>query len=230
MRIFVFSDWHGGFDELNEPEERRWRMMSELLADPPAVLINAGDHSNWGETPAEFYVMMKEVAASGTKLLHVFGNHENGPARAEFAMRLPESSDLTGKAHIAEGVMYYGFDVEGYLYNDNGPFRPQEDLIDLVTKEFARCRPPMRIFVSHEAALAYRSKKKHPVPVGHHYIQDILEATQPDFHICGHYHEPGNEPYFQKAGRSIIVNPGPYGCFLEQDKNEGVRNQCSTTL
>jgi predicted phosphodiesterase len=220
LRIFAFADWHGGWDWSGAPEEAKWRLFERIEEAAPDVVISVGDHTVWSRVPPEFYERMAEAATRGARLMHVFGNHESGGPRLDYAHLLPQSADLTHTVVRLGEAIYYGYDVESWSLSDElarcgDPWLPGRRLIGKVVEAIRLVKPKFRIMACHEPPEGYISKARHSCRIGDPVVRKILDETVPTLCLAGHLHEPEGRTHTLEMGRTLVVNPGPYGTLVE---------------
>jgi hypothetical protein len=199
MKILAFSDIHGDSAAIEKLKKR----VKEGKID---VLVCAGDVSFFG---SGLSLILKNFD-SGIPLIIVPGNHETNSQLNSFKEKFMHN--IHQKSLKIESVLFLGC--------GGSSFTPFNTPFEMSEKQFAASISKLKtedhklkiILVTHEPP--YKTKLDF---LGEHFgsksIRKFIEKHQPDYCICGHFHEC--EGLNDKIGRTIVINPGPKGKVIE---------------
>ena len=199
MRLLAFSDLHGDSDTI----EKLKKKAKEEKAD---AFVCAGDISFFGSNLSS---IIKSFSI-GIPLIIVPGNHETN------------SQLNSSKEKFMHNIHQRSFKIGSVLFLGCGgsSFTPFNTPFEMSEKEFTKAISKLKmqdhklkvILLTHEPP--YGTKLDY---IGEHAgsksIRKFVDKHQPDYNICGHFHE--NEGLKDKVGRTITINPGPKGRIIE---------------
>ena len=193
MRILAFTDIHANKRALAELGRR---------ATQADVILCAGDVSEFGMDLLETL----EIMNSWNKPIYIIhGNHEDESILADVNQDFPNIEFVHGKEIVTQGIIITGWGGGGFALED-----PR--LATFAKKLQAK---PNRILMfhgpPHGTAVDYIDRIDRFV--GCKTRRAVIEKLQPFLVVSGHIHETFNRQ--DKIGRSIVINPGPLGKFVE---------------
>jgi len=199
MKLLVFSDIHGDSDAL----EKLKKKAKEEKAD---ALVCAGDLSFFGSN-LSFIIKSFNI---GIPLIIVPGNHETNSQMNSLKEKFVHN--IHQKSLKLDSVLFLGC--------GGSSFTPFNTPFEMSEKEFATSISKLKtqdhqlkiVLLTHEppygTILDYLGEH-----AGSKSIRKFIDKHQPDYCICGHFHE--NEGLKDKVGRTIVMNPGPKGKIIE---------------
>jgi hypothetical protein len=199
MKLLVFSDIHGDSTAIE-------RLKNKAKEEKVDALVCAGDVSFFG---ANLEVIIKSFNI-GIPLIIIPGNHETN------------SQMNSLKERFVHNIHQKSFKLGSILFIGCGgsTFTPFNTPFEMSEKEFEKAISKLKtqdhklkiLLLTHEppygTKLDYLGEYE-----GSKSIRKFIDKHQPDYNICGHFHE--NEGLKDKIGRTIVMNPGPKGRIIE---------------
>lgn len=191
MKILAFTDVHGNPDALATLGKR------SKQAD---ILVCAGDLSIFGNRLKESLVAMNSW---GKPVYFIHGNHEDAE---EFANMkdYPNLHFVHATEAEYEGIIITGWGGGGFTVTDPGLERFAQTLAPHPKRVLLFHGPPHGTNVDNLGEWAGF--------VGCKSRRLVIEKLQPMLVVTGHIHETTGKQ--DKIGRSIVINPGPLGVFI----------------
>ncbi len=194
MKILAFTDVHANETVLEVLKER---------AQDADLIICAGDVAMFGSGLEESFA---EMNSWNKPILLIHGNepHESQDQFEELLAQFENLEFIHGKEHTVGTVSVLGWGGGGFAKSD-------EELA-----QFAKTLEPKagRIFVVHGPPYNTTADRLEGYgPTGCKTRRQVIEALQPFLVLCGHIHE--NFGKSDKIGKSLILNPGPIGKYIE---------------
>ncbi len=195
MKLYTFVDTHGNLKIIDY-------IIKKAKREDVDFLICAGDISNWSNNLKEVLIKFKEFP-----LILIPGNHEDENELAHISKKFENIIYLHKGSYEINDYVFFGYGGGGFS-KENKEFKEISNkfLKDIKNKKIILIthQPP------HNTSLDYLP---HTGNQGCKDIRKFIEKAQPILHISGHLHE--NEGTKDKIGKTIIINPGPYGRIIE---------------
>ena len=225
MKFIHTSDWHLGaaFSVLppalaSKRREEHHRAISEIIdcaiTSKVDLFLIAGDLFN-SQNPStgDIAFVQNLLTKLKNEKIAVFiipGNHETN------------SQMNSLKEKFVHNIHQKSFNLGSILFIGCGgsTFTPFNTPFEMSEKEFEKAISKLKtqdhrlkiLLLTHEPP--YGTKLDY---LGEHEgsksIRKFIDKHQPDYNICGHFHE--NEGLKDKIGRTIVINPGPKGKIIE---------------
>jgi uncharacterized protein len=192
MRILAFTDVHGDERALQELAKK---------ASKADLLLCAGDLSVFG---MELYEVLERINSWGKPVYFVHGNHEDEEIFAEVHSTFPNLHYIHGKEVEHKDIFILGWGGGGFAKED-----PK------LAKFIAKYKPRAnRVLIFHGPPHGTKLDYKD----GYNYTgcktrRSAIENLQPFLVLAGHIHE--NFEQQDKIGKSLLLNPGPAGKFID---------------
>lgn len=197
MRILAFTDIHGSEEILNVLAQR---------AQQADVILCAGDLSIFGQELAE---VLEAMNSWNKPVYFVHGNHEDEDIFTEIKDEFPNLRFVHGQE-----VEHGDISILGW---GGGGFNKQDPQLAAFSKQLKPKTNRVIIFHGppHGTVLDYKEGYNH---TGCKTRREVIEKLQPFLVLCGHIHE--NFGRQEKIGKSLVMNPGPVGKFVEVSVNK----------
>jgi Icc-related predicted phosphoesterase len=199
MKILAFVDLHGWFDVLKQVKEK-------AINEDVDLILCGGDFTVFGK---DIKLILKRMNDIGKPVLLVHGNHED---RAEIEKYLPQFDNLVfidRGAYIIDNYMFFGYGGGGFAQKDSSFVNVSEK----VYSDFKKSKLDKFVLLLHGPPYGNELDMVYEDHVGNKDYTDFIKKAQPCLVICGHLHE--NSEIEDKLGKSLIVNPGPYGMIYD---------------
>jgi uncharacterized protein len=192
MRILAFTDVHANNEVLAVLTQR---------AQQADIILCAGDMSVFG---MELIDVMEKINSWNKPVYFIHGNHEDEDIFSDMAEQFPNLHFIHAKE-----VEHAGISILGW---GGGGFAKQDPALDAFAKQFTPKANRVIIFHGppHGTTTDYLDGYEY---VGCKTRRKVVERLQPFLVLCGHIHE--NFGKQDKIGKSIVLNPGPVGKFIE---------------
>jgi len=197
MKIIGFVDTHGSLSALNKVIRKSKN--SDLVACVGDISVF---EQNLGYS-------IKKLAKTGKLVLIIPGNHEHPSVLNYLCKRYKNIKQIHGRAYVLNGYVFIGYGGGGFSVSDNRLRKLSKRLVKFMKKH----RNKKLILLTH--APPYRTKldKLGNQHVGNKEVKRLIKKLKPLVVICGHLHE--NSGRRQKLGKTLIINPGPYGRIVK---------------
>jgi uncharacterized protein len=198
MRILAFTDVHANERVLQELAKRSQQ------AD---VLLCAGDMSVFGD---DLLSVLEQMNSWNKPIYFVHGNHEDEDIFADVEKHFSNLRFVHGKEVEHDGITILGWGGGGFAREDPQLERFAKKLKPKASRVMIFHGPPHGTSLDYKEGYDYTGCKTR---------RAVIERLQPFLAIAGHIHE--NFGKHEKIGKSIVMNPGPLGKFinLEIKKN-----------
>lgn len=200
MKLLTFVDVHGGIHDIKGIAER-------ALREKVDALICAGDLTFFGNNPEELIRKFN----SQLPLFIIPGNHELPEDIENLAKKFKFVKNIHGKALILDSCMIFGLGGSK-ITPFSTPFEMDDMEIGKKLNKLKRKKGKL-ILVTHEPPLNTALDNIEGIHLGSTSIRNFIEKIQPEYCICGHFHENAGKE--DKIGRTRIINPGPAGKIIE---------------
>ncbi len=200
MKILAFTDIHGSSVSLKRIEQK-------VKKQKPDLLVCSGDISIFERG---IFSIMKRLNKIGKKIIMIHGNHEDAHTFLKYSKLFTNLVFVHKKSCIENNVLFLGYGGGGFSETDRE--------FEIIAKEkFLKAINENKykkiILLTHAPPYGTIVDKIGKNYCGNRSIRKFIEKNKIDFHICGHLHENfGKE---DKIGKTIIINPGPFGKIVE---------------
>ena len=196
MKILAFVDTHGSIKALRKIGKK---------AKNADLMVCAGDLTIFEQGLNYFLGRLNKMNG---KVLFVHGNHE-GEEDAKKSCSLFRNIEFIHKKHLIIGdILFFGWGGGGFSLVDK-TFENQ-------TKQFKKIikKNPGKKIVLVTHAPPYNTKVDNILGehCGNKSIRKFIKDLKPDLVVCGHLHEKHGKR--DKIGKTLIINPGPYGIVI----------------
>ncbi len=204
MKLLAFSDVHAdaGVIESLIKKAKRFRVNA---------LVSAGDLAHFGVGLDEVFKKLN----IGLPLLIVPGNHEAPSQIVKAAKQFRFIKNLHAKTMFLGSTLFFGCGGSSFT-----PFATPHELSEGEFKELLakfdsalKQRAGKFILVLHDPPHNTRLDLLDSRHGGSKVVRAFIEKHQPDYCICGHFHE--NKGKMDRIGKTILINPGPQGRVIE---------------
>ena len=200
MKILAFTDIHGSYSALRRIEQKAKNQSIDLVVCCGDITIF--EH---GIRP-----ILKRLNKLDKKIAVVHGNHENEKTFLRYSKMFGNIIFLHKRHLIWKNFVFLGY--------GGGGFSDVDDEFEQTSKtKFKKIMSANKekkiILLTH--APPYKTKLDRLASgfCGNKSIRHFLEKNRIDLSICGHIHENfGKEDRIKKTR---IINPGPFGRFIE---------------
>jgi uncharacterized protein len=199
MKILTFTDVHCDAKSMQQLEKKSKK------AD---FLVCAGDLTIFGR---DYRELLEEINSFKKPCFIVPGNHETEELLDEAAFGLINIHNVDKK--IIEFGEYL---IIGY---GGGGFALKDERFEKIAKIFKKKITKLKkkdtkiIFITHQPPHNTKVDLIHKQHAGSKSYTQFIKETKPHLVLCGHLHETAKKK--DKIGKSLVVNPGWEGMFLE---------------
>lgn len=191
MKILAFTDMHSSKKALDQIKKK---------SKDADVLVCCGDFTAF---ESGLKAIMKFLAGLKKDMILVHGNHEDEAHVAIEAKKYKNAHFIHKKSIKISGFEFIGYGGGGFA------------LVDREFERFAKKFEKKKniILVTHAPPNGTILDK---LPFGHcgsKSISAFIKRGQPVLALSGHIHE--NELEKQNIGKTLILNPGPFGAMIE---------------
>ena len=194
MKLLAFVDTHGSKKAMEQIKEKSKKV---------DMTVCAGDVSIFGQNLKEhlrFFEGLKKP------FVIIPGNHESMEEMDEGLSGFNNFIFLHGTVMEVEDYVFMGY--------GGGGFSKADKRFEHFVKMFRpRIKGKKVILVTH--APPYHTKLDHinGESAGNKSIREFIDKYSPMLAISGHLHE--NADKMEKIGKTVVINPGPYGKIIE---------------
>ncbi|MBI2147282.1 metallophosphoesterase family protein [Candidatus Woesearchaeota archaeon] len=203
MKLLSFTDHHGSL-------RAEQRILALAVAQKPDLLVCAGDISFFGTSARVILHRLNALAAkAGAKLVLIPGNHEDGQPLMKWmrASKLRNIIYLHKRLWRKNNCLFMGWGSGGFAYRDSSFVRWAN-----ATIKKARIDDKV-ILLLHGPPHGTRLDMVVSGHCGNKDYTAFIKKHQPDLVLCGHIHEGFGK--VQKIGKTVLLNPGPFGAVVE---------------
>lgn len=197
MKILFFVDTHDDKEALARLAELAKKQKVDLL-------VCAGDISEFGK---DLRANIKSMDI-GKRMLIIPGNHEDADDINKAIKGLKWVTSIHKKSLCVGGVLFLGCGGGG-LSEYNTQFERSMDSFKKAMEVFSG----KVVLVLHGPPYNTKLDTLGIKRLGVKSVRQFIEAAQPDYAICGHFHETAGKQ--DKVGKTVIINPGKDGVVLE---------------
>ncbi|MFH1849096.1 MAG: metallophosphoesterase [archaeon] len=195
MKILAFVDTHGNKSAINRIQKK---------AKSADIVISAGDLSVFGR---DLEIIVYTLNRIGKPVLIVPGNHETKSELKAVCSLFPNTVYLHKTSFRKDGCLFLGYGGGGFSLRD---------------REFERHAPEFRKLVKKgEKVILVTHAPPHGTKVdlimdehcGNKSFRKFIERVDISLVVCGHLHENADKD--DRIGKTVVVNPGPFGRIIE---------------
>jgi len=200
MKIFAFVDLHGNFSILKQ-------IIEQIKMQKPELILCCGDFTNWGQDSDK---VLSHLDKLNLPVLVVFGNHETNEMINKAEIRFKNIVNLHKRFYHYKNYLFVGFGGGGFGSRDVS----LEIFSKKIKKEFNKYRDCEKILLTHRPP--YNTSLDIVQGYGHtgdKTLTNLLRNSRFNYLFCGHLHE--NAKKTDILNKTIIINPGPDGEFIE---------------
>ncbi|MBW2974393.1 metallophosphoesterase family protein [Candidatus Woesearchaeota archaeon] len=197
MKILAFVDLHGNNNALKEIKKK---------AKKADIIACAGDISIFEN---ELDLLLMQLNELGKDVLIIPGNHEGDMDLRQLTKLFPNITDIHKKGLVKGDYLFLGYGGSGFSIVD-------KEFIDAgkrFQKEIKRNKGKRIILVTHAPPYKTKLDNISGEACGNKSIKNFILKMKPDLVISGHLHENAGKE--DKAGKTRMVNPGPFGRIIE---------------
>jgi Icc-related predicted phosphoesterase len=200
MELLAFTDLHGRINGLRE-------IIKTARNGEISALLCAGDLTFFG---ANLHELLKKFN-SELPLFIIPGNHELPEDIKNALKKFKFVKDIHGKASFLDSCTIFGLGGSK-ITPFSTPFEMDDKQIEKKLGKFKKKKGKL-ILVTHEPPHNTLLDYVNDMHLGSIAIRKFIEKHQPDYCICGHFHE--NAGKRDKVGKTIVINPGPNGQVIK---------------
>jgi Icc-related predicted phosphoesterase len=196
MKILAFVDLHGSIKLLD-------KIAALAKKDKADYIVCAGDITIFGDSLKPLIDRLDKIGIP-TIMLH--GNHENESTLRKACNKTKNIKFMHKEVLETDG---HAFIVYG-----GGGFSTVDKTFDTWSRQSMQKIGPDKkiILVTHAPPYGTKIDKVFDQSAGNKSIRDFIKRVQPKIAISGHLHE--NAGLKDKIGKTLVVNPGPWGMML----------------
>lgn len=150
--------------------------------------------------------IMKELSKIDKKVLIIHGNHENEDRLKALSDQYENIKFLHKGVYHTGDYVFMGYGGDGFSTND-----PEFDRVGKFFKKEAKDKKRI-VFFTHGPAHGTNLDEINGEHRGNKSYRNFIDDVQPHLVVSGHLHE--NAGKSQKIGRTLFLNPGPHGAFV----------------
>lgn len=202
MKVLAFTDMHGNLSDFRKLKEKARK-------EKVSAFVCAGDITFFG---AEFFNIIKNFQQTAIPLVIIPGNHETAGDIQQAARKHDFVKNMHCRMLEMDSCLFFGCGGSKTTPFST-PFEFSESQFEAKLKKFKDKEANKFVFLVHEPPYNTSLGSIEDMKIGSKAIRNFIEKYQPDYCICGHFHE--NEGKEDKIGRTRIINPGPAGKVIE---------------
>ncbi|MBT3720346.1 hypothetical protein HN789_05660 [archaeon] len=195
MNLLFFSDMHGNLKVLDSLKNK---------AKEADGIVCSGDFTVFEE---DIEKILKKLSKFDKKVLLIHGNHEDEDRVRDLCEKHDNISFLHKGVFHAEDYIFMGYGGDGFSTND-----PEFERVAKFFKEESKDKKRIVLF-THGPPHGTVIDKINGEHRGNKSYRNFIDDVKPHLVISGHFHE--NAGKTQKIGRTLFVNPGPHGAFID---------------
>ena len=201
MKILAFADVHGEIGSIKGLVEKAQKHKVSLL-------VCAGDLTFFGSNPDS---LLKKLDI-GLPLIIIPGNHELPEDIKNAAKKFKFIKNLHNSVMGIDGCIFTGLGGSK-ITPFSTPFEMGDIEIEKKLSKLKQIKAKKAVLVVHEPPFNTLLDRIDGIHLGSKAIRNFIESSQPDFCVCGHFHE--NFGMQDNVRRTTIINPGPKGVIIE---------------
>ncbi|MFH1439334.1 MAG: metallophosphoesterase [Candidatus Woesearchaeota archaeon] len=213
MRILAISDIHGSHKALKK---------LKISAKKADLVIIAGDFTIFQNHIEQ---IMKNINSWKKKVLLITGNHENHNTVKRLCQNYSNIYFMNNKImkinNNSNTMLIYGYDTDGFNFRDKLFERDSLKFVKAIKKinqskkaaRNIRAKESKTILISHAPVYGTKTDKVMDEHCGNKSVKEFCIKNKINYCFCGHIHEASHT--IDRLGKTIVVNPGPYGMMFE---------------
>lgn len=194
MMLLAFVDTHGDAEALRKLKKK------SLKAD---LVLCAGDITIFEH---HLKSVIKELNSFGKPVLIIHGNHESEERLKEECSKHRNIIFLHKNFYEKENIVFSGYGGGGFSLRDGG----FEKFAEKIKK---KRESKQLVLLLHAPPYGNKTDLIMKSHAGNKSYTDFINDEKPLLVVCGHLHE--NAGVQDKMGKTLIINPGPEGKFIE---------------
>jgi len=199
MKILTFVDVHTSKKALK-------RIKDKVKKEKPELILCGGDISLF-ENGLEFVLYFLNKLKKS--IIIVNGNHERHNYMKKVCKLFDNITFIHKKHYKKDNLIVLGYGGGGFAIRDK-EFKKVSRRFKKIIK---RNKDKKIILLIHGPPHGSKVDKIGKEHVGNKDISDFIKRNSIDYVICGHLHE--NFGKIDKIGKTIVMNPGPYGKIIK---------------
>lgn len=197
MKVLAFTDLHTDLKILKQLDTK---------VKEADLILCSGDIAWLGDGAKE---MIKHFENWNKPMLLIHGNHESKEEIKSFTKKSENVEFIHKKVVIKEDMMIIGHG--GEWYNQTSP--DFEAWTIKLQEEITKKNPKKIILIVHMPVYNTKIDYIHSAHRGNKSYRKFIEKFQPNLVLMGHFHETFH--FRDIIGKSLLLNPGPDGEFIE---------------
>lgn len=194
MILLAFVDTHGDPASLKKLKKKAAK----------ADLILCGGDMTIFETKLKS--ILREINSFNKPVLVIHGNHESDERLEEECKNHKNLVFLHKGFYEKENILFAGY--------GGGGFSLRDEKFERFTEKIKKKRTGKKlVLLLHGPPYGNKTDLIMGEHAGNKSFRDFIRQEKPLIVVCGHLHE--NEGVQDKAGKSLIINPGPEGKLIE---------------
>ncbi|MFH1641799.1 MAG: metallophosphoesterase [Nanoarchaeota archaeon] len=195
MKILAFVDMH---------ESKKAFEKIKKLSKKADLIVCAGDLTIFEN---KYDILLDKLNKLKKPVLIIHGNHEDENDLEVLSSLFENITCIHEKSHAIEDYLFLGY--------GGGGFATIDTRFDKIAKKFEKSIKKYKkvILVTHAPPYKTKIDDIAGEPCGNKNIKKFILKNKPDLVISGHLHENAGKE--DRIGKTLIVNPGPYGKILE---------------
>lgn len=194
MKILAFVDLHGSRPAMKKLKKK---------AEDCDIILCAGDISIFEQN---LYNLLKELSSMKKPVLIIPGNHESDAILRRICNEFKNITFLHKKTYRKGNHLFLGYGGGGFSLKD-----PYFKKIAGIFDE-KRNKDDKVILMLHGPPYGSKTDLILDQHCGNKTYMEYINKSKPMLVVCGHLHETAG--VIEKKGKTVIVNPGPYGQIL----------------
>ncbi|MFH0832016.1 MAG: metallophosphoesterase [archaeon] len=202
MNLLVFADVHGDIGGIK-------KIISIAAKEKASAMVCAGDLTFFGSN-------LEQIAKkfqSNIPLVLIPGNHELPQDIKNLARKFKFIKDIHNSAFEIDSCTILGLGGSK-ITPFSTPFEMDDKKIAALLEKFnKKGKFKKTVLVVHEPPFNTTLDIIEGAHRGSAAIRKFIEEHQPDYCICGHFHENAGKK--DAIGRTIVINPGASGKIIK---------------
>ena len=201
MEILAFVDLHGSAKALKKIETE---------SKKAGLIVCAGDLTIFENNITRLFARLNKL---GKPVLIIPGNHESNEHISYLTNVFENIEDIHEKAFAIGNYLFLGYGGGGFSMVDKHFERISKNFEKKIIKFRKHNQDAKIILITH--APPYNTKIDNIMgnPCGNKSIKNFIKKVRPDLVVSGHLHENAGKE--DKEGKTLLVNPGPFGKIVE---------------